>query len=317
MLAFVYTWLLLQVAGLTAIADANRLSKTAADAMAKGRYAAAARDYARMADELGVKDDAVLANLGQAYLRQDDYANATRAYTRLSLSKEAGMRSLAHAQLGVIASRQKNPGEAANQLKEALRQDPNNQLARLNLMRLLQRNPKLDPPQDQKNQDQKNQEQKDKEQQEKEKQDKQDQQDKDKQGQQNQDLQQQGQKDRPEDKPGNKQKQQDKEQADKNGQGSDKKPQGQTQQGQEQSKAGAQGKGQDESDPNGAGNEGKKNKEDIKGQIATREQLKQMQMSEERARQLLDAMRSSEVQYIQQRRHRRQSPSAGSGRPDW
>lgn len=314
-LALLHAWLILQVSGLTAIAESNRLSRLAAESMSKGQYALAARDYTRMLDQLGVKDDAALANLGQAYLRQHDFANATRAYTRLTLSGDAAMRSLAHNQLGVIASHQKNNGEAAVQLKQALREDPDNQLARLNLVRLLKRDPKLEPPPQQ--QDKKKQQQeKQKQQQQQQNKQKQDQQQQQQDQQQNQ--QQQGQDRRPQDqKQGDKEQQKkEQEQADKDGQNQNK-AQGQTQQGQEQNKRGSQGRGEVKDNDQGQGNEGKKPKEDIQGNIATREQLKRMQISEEGARQLLEAMRTSEVQYLQQRRHRRQPASSKSGKPDW
>lgn len=311
-LALLHTWLILQVSGLTAIAESNRLSRLAAESMSKGKYAQAARDYTRMLDQLGVKDDAALANLGQAYLRQHDFANATRAYTRLTLSGDAAMRSLAHNQLGVIASQQKNNGEAAVQLKQALREDPDNQLARLNLVRLLKRDPKLEPPPQQ--QDKKKQQQR-----EQQKQQQQDKQKQDQQQQKNQQNQQpQGQDRRPQDQQQGDKEQQKKEQeqANKDGQNQNK-AQGQTQQGQEQNKRGSQGRGEVKDNEQGQENEGKKPKEDIQGNIATREQLKRMQISEEGARQLLEAMRTSEVQYLQQRRHRRQPASAKSGKPDW
>lgn len=313
-LVLLHTWVLLQVSGLTAIAESNRLSRLAAESMTKGRYAQAARDYTRMLDQLGVKDDAALANLGQAYLRQHDFANATRAYTRLTLSGDAAMRSLAHNQLGVIASHQKNNGEAAVQLKQALREDPDNQLARLNLVRLLKRDPKLEPPPQQ--QDKKKQQQR--EQQKQQQQDKQKQDQQKQQNQQQNPQQQQGQDRRPQDQQQGDKEQQKKEQeqADKDGQNQNK-AQGQTQQGQEQNKRGSQGRGEVKDNDQGPGNEGKKPKEDVQGSIATREQLKRMQISEEGARQLLEAMRTSEVQYLQQRRHRRDPSSAKSGKPDW
>lgn len=303
--------LLLQVSGLTSIAEANRLARRASDAMRQGQYAAAARDYSQMADGLGVKNDAVLANLGLAHLRLGDYANATRAYTRLSISGDAQMRSLAHAQLGVIASRQKNPGEAANQLKEALRQDPNNQLARLNLARLLSQNPKLQPPPQSQNQKQQQNQQQNQQQQQSQNQQQQQPQNKQQQDQQQQD----DKKPKPDPQKQGQQPQKDQEAGNQNGQ-NQQRPEGQTDAGQSQKRQGAQGKGPVDDAEQGKGDEGKKPQEAAQGRIANREQLRQMQLSEERARQLLEAMRSGEVQYLQQRRNRRSNPS-NNGRPDW
>jgi len=307
--AFIPCWLLLQLAGLTSIAESNKHTRRAQSALEKGRYAEAATHYTKLAGTTGQPDDAVLANLGQAHMHLADYGHATQAYTRLTLSQDRGMRSLAHTQLGVIASRQKNKGEAVVQTKLALREDPANELARKNMLALLKGDPKLEPPKNQQNQ----QENKPEDQQNKD-QNKDQKQSKD--GQQKQDQQNQGQEKKgPEGEKRDQKDKQDEQPGTQNGENNKKKADGKTDQGKQKDQKGAQGSGDVKDAEEGNDNQGQKPKEDQNGEIASKEELQKMQMSEAQAKQLLEAMRGSEVQYLQQRRKRRAKEN--DGKPAW
>ena len=305
--------ILLQFAGLTNIARSNQLVEQSAQAYAKGDYKRAAEGYSRMVRDYGRADDAVMANLGHAHFKSGNLAAAAQAYQRLGQSRDAAMQSLGHAQLGVIADQQGNTPQAVEQMKAALRSDPNNQLARLNLERLLRKQPKMKPP---KNEKERKEQEKQKQEQEKKEQEKkeQEQKEKQKQGGQQDKQKQSGQESKNEaDKPQNQPKPG--EDGDKKGKENQPQPGQQNQQGkkgktgQEQKPSGEQEKGKPNTD------EKDKPEEDDAGMAASKEQLRKMQLPEDKARQLLEAMRAGEVQYLQQRRYRRKN--SGDGKPGW
>lgn len=301
--------ILLQLAGLSNVARSNELTRQAEVAYARGDYKTAARAYSDMVTKYSVDDDAVMTNLAHSYFRAGDVVNATRYYTVLAAkSQDATLRSMANTQLGVISARQNNYPEAGERFKEALRQDPNNTLARLNYERLMRSKPNLQPPPPP--EQKKTEEEKKKEEQKK----KEDQKKQEQQGGSNA-------------KPGKENKpQQSKEQEEKKRQEEQKQRENQQKQvGQQEeekkgkkSKSGQHDPNEKEPDPNKPGQEknSQKPEEDEQGQEATREQLKKMQLSEEKSRQILDAMRASEVQYLQQKRFRRRDQGK-RGENDW
>ena len=298
--------ILLQFAGLTNIARSNELVDQSAQAFAKGDYKKAADGYERIARDYNRADDAVLANLGHAHYRAGNLAAAAQAYQRLGQSKDPAMQSLGHAQLGVIADQQGNTEAATDQMKQALRADPNNQLARLNLERLLRKQPKLKQPKNDK----------EKKEQEKKEQEKKGQEQKDNKQQSGGDKQKQTGKqdskseaDKPQNKP-------------QPGQEGDKKDGKENQPQNQQGQKGPKSRNGQEQKPTGQDEKGKPNtdekgkpEEDDAGTSASKEQLKKMQLPEDKARQLLDAMRAGEVQYLQQRRYRRKG--GDEGKPGW
>ena len=303
--------ILLQLAGLTNIARSNALVDQSAQAYAKGDYKKAADGYERMVRDYGRADDAVMANLGHAHYKAGNPAAAARAYQRLAQSPDPAMQSLGHGQLGVIADQQGNTPEAMEQMKAALRADPNNQLARLNLERLLRKQPKMKRPKETKKQEQERKEQEKKEQEKKE----QEQKDKQKQGGQQDKQKQSGQDSKNEaDKPQNQPKPA-QDESKKGGQDGQPPPDNDAQKGakgrngQQQKPTGEEEKGKPNTDEKG------KPKEDDAGVAASKEQLRKMQLPEDKARQLLEAMRVGEVQYLQQRRYRRKG--GGDGKPGW
>ncbi len=301
-------FILLQLAGLSNVARTNELTRAAGQAFAKGDYKTASKAYSDMVTKYNVDDDAVTTNLAHSYFRTGDVVNATRYYSVLSAkSKDATLRSMANTQLGVISARQNNYPEAKERFKDALRQDPNNTLARMNYERLMRSKPNLQPPPppEKKKSEEKRKKEEEKKQQE------------------NKEKQQGGTNTKPgeENKP-QQTKEQEKEQQkqQKQGEGKDQPQVGQDQKEKkgQKSKTGQQDPNQKEPDPNKDGKEkdNEKAQEDESGQEATREQLKKMQLSEEKSRQILDAMRAGEMQYLQQKRFRRRDAGKG-GKNDW
>ncbi|WPP49921.1 tetratricopeptide repeat protein [Catalinimonas niigatensis] len=271
------------------IATVNRLKKEAAQAYQNGDYATAIAHYQTLLDSLQVEDPNVRLNLAHSLIQAGDTISAQRNYSRLIKVEDRNVKSVAYQQMGVIASGQKQYEEALNIFKESLKANPANEEARYNY-ELVKELLKKQEEEQQQNQDQ---QQDQKEQQDQEKQDQQQQKD---QQQQDQQQQQQGEKG---------------EQTDENEEG-----QKQDQQNQEGE---SEGKPQDPNEQNAQEGEqqqeGEKS-EDEQSVSPMSDRLKEMNISEEKARMILEAMRNNEMQYIQQNRRRPEKPRDRT-KPDW
>lgn len=269
------------------IATVNRLKKEAAQAYQNGDYTTAIAHYQTLLDSLQVEDPNIRLNLAHSLIQAGDTISAQRNYSRLVKADDKNVKSVAYQQMGVIASGQKQYKEALNIFKESLKANPANEEARYNyeLVKELLKKQEEEQQQDQ-NQDQKQDQQ---EQQNKENQEQ-------KQENQQQDQQQQG---------------EEGEQTDENEEG-----QKQDQQNQEGE---SEGKPQDPNEENAQQGEqqqeGEKS-EDEQSVSPMSDRLKEMNISEEKARMILEAMRNNEMQYIQQNRRRPEKPRDRT-KPDW
>ena len=258
----------------------NSAKSAAEDAFRKGDYAAAITHYKYLVDSLSVKEDEVLINLANAYYLAKDTSNAFNQYQAVTESPKTDIRSKAFQQLGLMANQQGRAEEALNLFKQAIKAEPSNDDARFNyemLKKKLEEQKKKEEEEKQKqNKDEQKQDPQNKDQQNKEK----DQQEKD---QQNKDEQ-------------NKEEQQkDQQQKDKEKQEQDKKEQQEKEQREEQQKKDAER----EEMPN-----------------LDREKLEEMNISEEKARMILEAMKNQEKQYLQQQK-RKPTQSRDRNKPDW
>ncbi len=120
------------------------------------------------------------------------------------------------------------------------------------------------------------------------------------------------------------QKQQQEEQQQKKGD-SEKENQEQQQQEEQQEEQQENKEGEEKKEEEGQENkeEGKEQKEEQEpqeqprpGESETEQRLKEMDISPEKARMLLEAMKSNEVQYLQQKK-RKASKRSNNGKPDW
>jgi hypothetical protein len=282
--------LLLSMAGLTTGAvDPGDISKTnsaksaAKKAYLAGDYKTAVKNYTYLVDSLGVKEDEVIMNLGNSYFNLNDTAKAMGAFQGLTMSTNPKLKSIANQQLGVLANRSGKLEEALSYFKQSLRANPQNDDARFNyemVKKKLEEKKKEEDKNKDKNKDKKDQE--NKEQQEKEKQEQKDQQKKD-----------QEQKDQ------DKKDQQDQEKKDKEEQ--EKKDKEKQQKDKEQEE-----KEQKEKQ--------EKEKKDIPPSV--KEKLKDMDMSEEKAKMILEAMKNQEIQYLQQNK-RKATKQRDKSKPDW
>lgn len=272
------------------IARKNRLKSKAETAFEHGQYEVAAANYRQLYDSLGVTDPAIALNLAHSYYALNDSANARLKYQAVASSDNSKLKSIAFQQLGVMAKTPRSLNESLNYLKSAIKADPTNEEARYNyeVVKKLIEEQKKNQDQNKKNQDQN----KDQDQQQKDQQDK-DQQNKD---QQNKDQQEQGDKGEQDQQEQNQEKKDSEKQDGQKGK-EEQKPEEQQQQEGEQS-------------------EDEQNKDQQNQNMSTKQKLEQMNISEEKAKMILEAMKNNEIQFIQQQK-RKATKSPDSGKPDW
>jgi tetratricopeptide (TPR) repeat protein len=264
------------------IGKINTLKSEAKEAYKKGDFKTAISKYRNLVDSLGVDEDEVRLNLANAYFQSDDTVNTAISYQPLTQSKTASIRSIAHQQLGVLSNRQNKYEEALASFKQALKADPTNEDARYNyemVKKKLDEQKKKEEEQKKNdpNKDEKNKDQKDQNKDQKDqKQDQKDKQDKEKQDQESKD--QKDQKD-----------QQEKDEKEKKEKESKEKKEKEDQQ---------------------------ENKEKKETPPSVSDKLKQMEMSEEKAQMILEAMKNQEIQYLQQNKRKATKPK-DKGKPDW
>jgi len=285
------------------ISKINTAKTEAKKAFNAGNYTEAVKKYRYLVDKLGVKEDEVMLNLAHAYYLSNDTTNARSTYQGLTQSSKNVIRSKALQQLGLMNNKQGKAEEALQDFKQAIKADPSNEDARYNYEMLKK---KLDEKkkQDQQNKDQNKDQQKKDDQ--KKDQDKKDQNKKD-QDQKNKDQQNKDQKEQ------DKKDQDKKDQDQKNQQ--DKKDQQQKDQDQKSQEQKEQEKKEQEKNAEQNKEDQKKdNKQKTPPQVA--EKLKEMNISEEKARMILEAMKNQEIQYLQQNKRKATKPK-DKGKPDW
>jgi Ca-activated chloride channel homolog len=285
------------IPGVNDIATVNKLKKEAEAAYLAGDYAKAAQAYTMLTDSLGVMEDKLFLNLGHSLFQQGDSAQAFSQYQRLINTKDKSLKSVAYNQMGIISSKPGDRNAALNLFKEALKADPTNDEARYNYQ-LVKRQIAEENEQ---NQDDQQQDQEKNEEKEDEKKDQQNQQDKD----QNNDQKNEEQK---------KQDQQKKDQESQNKDQKDQDEKSEEQKQQEENKKSEEQKKQEQQQSE------QQEKEDKDGEKQppqiNPDKLKEMNISEEKAKMILEAMRNSEIQYIQQNK-RKGVKKPESGKPDW
>jgi type IV secretory pathway VirB10-like protein len=234
-----------------------------------------------------VDEGEVEMNLANAYFNLNDTSNALNRYQPLSVSEDSKINSQANQQMGVVANRQGKFEEALHYFKQAMKAEPNNEQARYNYEMVKK---KLE-------------EQKKKEQQDKDKQDKKDDQKKD----QNKDQKDQQNKDQKDKQDQKDKKDQDKKDEQKKDQKEKQDQKDKEQKEKEQKEKEQQKKNQPDD---------KKNEKKDKQDPSLSEKLKDMKISEEKAKMILEAMKNQEVQYLQQNKRKATKPK-DKGKPDW
>ena len=270
------------LANLNDIATINRLKQEAETAYQANDYEQAAAYYTRLVDSLQVDDEAVRLNLAHALLMAGDTARAQQNYSRLTASEDRSLKSVAYQQMGVVASDQKKYEEALAIFKESLKANPNNEEARYNY-ELVKKLLKQQQEQEQQNQDQE---------------------------------------DESEGEEQNEQQQQDQsgeEQQDEQDQSGEESQDGEQSEDESSEQEGEQGEEQSEEpgeESSSESEEGEGNEQDQPMPPSVSDKLKEMNISEEKAQMILEAMRNNEMQYIQQNRRKPQKPRDRT-KPDW
>lgn len=272
------------------IATVNRLKKEAEQAYKNGDYTTAIAHYQTLVDSLNVEDDNIRLNLAHSLIQAGDTISAQRNYSSLVRSEDRQVKSVAYQQMGIIASDQQKYEESLATFKEALKADPTNEEARYNyeLVKELLKEQQEQQQQNQQNQDQQEQEQ----------------------NQDQQDQQQQQQ---------NQQQQDQQQQQGEQGEQSEDNQQGQKQEQERQQQGESEQEPQDADEQNTQqGDQQQEGEKSDEKQSASpiSERLKEMNISEEKARMILEAMRNNEMQYIQQNRRRPEKPRDRT-KPDW
>lgn len=283
------------------ISKINELKKNAEIAFKHQQYDVAVSNYSYLIDTLHINDEQATMNLGHAYyqLNQKDLAQAQ--YQKLVLSKNEALKSVAYQQLGAMSNDPKTLEKAMSYFKESIKSDPSNTDARYNYELVKKRlKEQQEQNQDQNNDDQnnENQENKDEEKKDQENKENQDQQD----GDQNKDQEKQDSEEQ------DQQNQENKDQEKEN-------QEDQKQEGQEEEKEGDE-KEQQQPEPK-EGEEGEQNEKDQQQQPPSpSDKMQEMNISEEKAKMILEALKNSEIQYIQQNR-RKPTKRKESDKPDW
>jgi len=279
----------------TEIAKINALKKEAEKAYLAGNFEKSIEKYSYLLDTLAYVDEAATMNLAHSYYKTKNSEEAIINYQKLQDSSNETLKSLAYQQLGVLSNDPKTLEKSLSYFKEAIKSDPSNDDARYNY-ELLKKKLK-EQQQDQENQDQQDQEKENKDEENKENKDQKDQEGKD----QNKEGEKEG-----EQQENKNEENQEKE--GKEGEESEEQKKEQNKEGEESEEEKQQSKEQQEE---------KEGEEDTKDQApTTSEKLKQMNISEEKAKMILEALRNNEIQYIQQNR-RKATKRKDKNKPDW
>lgn len=114
------------------IAQHNRARQEAEKAYRAGRFSEALTLYVYLSRTTTTIDPAVRLNLGHTYFRLKQYAKAKPQYEMLLQSDRADLRTVAAAQLGVMACFDRDSAAALNLFRRALLEDADNEPARYN-----------------------------------------------------------------------------------------------------------------------------------------------------------------------------------------
>jgi Ca-activated chloride channel family protein len=284
----------------TSIGKINRVKKEAQEAYLKADFQTAIKKYSYLVDSLQIDEAEVRINLANAYFQVKDSARAQTTYQGLLDTPNTTIRSKAYQQLGVLHHQQGNLEAALYQFKEAIKADPKNGSARYDYEMLKK---KLNDKQEQEK-----------------KQDQDQNKDKNKDQKQDQDQDQQRDKDK-KDKEKDQQSKQDQNNADKNQDQKDKGQQDKSEDQKEsdkkdQNKNDASENEHKEKDDGESSEQQTKEAQDRKRKEEIKKSLEEMNISEETARMIMEAMKNNEVQYLQQNQ-RKATQSRDKSKPDW
>ncbi len=275
------------------IMKANEAKTLANEAYKKGNFKEALKQYSILLDTLNYPSEKAQLNKAHSLFQLKDTINAFDNYRALSTAEDKKIRSTSFMQMGNLAEQQKEYENALSYFKEAIKADPTNQDARYNyelLKKKMQQQEEQEQEQDSEDpQDQDKQEDSD----EKESEDKNSEGDNSDESQEGEDSEKSKEEQESED-------QKKKDEAEEQQKKDDKPAEDGDKQEQQQQKEGEEGKEEDQPPM----------------KPSTKEKLEEMNISEDKAKMLLEALRNKEAQYFQQMR-KRATERPKSGKPDW
>ncbi|PRY06820.1 hypothetical protein CLV24_12525 [Pontibacter ummariensis] len=118
--------------GLNTISRINEYAKRAAVAYEKKDYVEAIAAYEYLLSDLDVQDDQLRLNLAHAYYQAGLLPQAQESYYLLADHPTQHLRAITHLQLGNIATKQQKYKQALSLYKQALIAEPSNEAARYN-----------------------------------------------------------------------------------------------------------------------------------------------------------------------------------------
>ncbi|MFL5729169.1 MAG: tetratricopeptide repeat protein [Cytophagaceae bacterium] len=116
----------------TEIADVNRLKNEAERAYASKQYKTAAEKYTILIRTYNSKDERIRMNLAHSWYLLHDSVNAEFHYKKLSQSANLKLNSVSNQQLGMLSASHKEYQQALQYFRLALKADPGNESARYN-----------------------------------------------------------------------------------------------------------------------------------------------------------------------------------------
>lgn len=132
--------------GLRSISLMNEHADLAAAAYKRGDYIEAVASYEYLLEDLEVRDDQVRLNLGHAYFRLGELQKAQQQYTLLASHATHHIKAVSLLQLGAIAAQNKKYKQALTYFRQVLMVEPENEGARYNyelIKKLLEERPEL------------------------------------------------------------------------------------------------------------------------------------------------------------------------------
>lgn len=276
MMHYLFLVVILVTNGPREIAKINQLKKEAEKAYLAGSYTEALEKYNYLIDSLALEDESIYLNKAHCLYQLGDTATAKDTYGQVVRTGSNETRSIAYQQLGVMAKSPQTLPQALQYLKASLKSNPNNIDARYDYEVVK----KLLEQQQQNQQNQQDQD----------KQDQQDQENQENQDQQNQQQDQENQEN---------QENQQQENQQQESEESDEQQEGEEQEQQQEAEA-----------------EQSEEEQEQQRQQEIKEKLEEMNISEEKAKMILEALRNNEIQYIQQQK-RKATKRPDSSKPDW
>ncbi len=262
------------------IAKMNTLKKEAREAFNNGEFETAINKYTVLMQEYQQTDPNMLLNLSHSYYNTGNMEEAEKAYKPLIASSDMNVRSIANQQLGNMASAKEDYKTALNYYKAALKAAPDNEEARYNY----ELTKKLLDEQKEQQENEDGEEEKQNEQEQEE----------------------QGEEEKKEQEEGSESEEENQEKGEEENkeQSEAEKQEGEAENETEQENQDPQQQEQNEKD---------QRMEDMQ---SLKEKLEELNMNEQTAMMILEALKNQEIQYIQQKRRQTNQPKK-SGKPDW